>query len=179
VDVIVFTVLLAAAVGSGFGIMFWKLLARRQGQDQDSNLDWFRSYSIDSYRPIQRLLDESDYRFLESQPGYSPAIARELRSERKKICRIYLRQLRGDFQSLVRLGKLMMVQAAADRADLGSALWHLTLAFYWNLALVHASLALPGFARGADRVTGLLGSMESMYEAVCGLDRQANFGLSS
>lgn len=39
-------------------------------------LDWIMDLSADRYRPMCRLLDESDIRFLRSQPGATPATAR-------------------------------------------------------------------------------------------------------
>ena len=62
--------------------------------------DWLGSFSVATYRPMERLLSEDDIRFLKSQPGYEPNMEKVLRSDRRKIFRTYLRSLGRDFNRL-------------------------------------------------------------------------------
>ena len=157
-DVVLFVVPVVFALAGGYAFLFRKLLAGRERQDSDAV--WFNEFSVDTYRPMQRLLHQADYGFLESQPGYRASIARELRRERKAICRAYLKQLTSDFNRLLRIARSMMVQSDYDRADLDAALSRLRRRFYWNLILVEASLALPLSLHGGARVGSLVGAVE-------------------
>src|SRR5512138_3272273 len=49
------------------------------------------------YRPMERLLQRDDFRFLASQPGFSPRLGRRFRRERRRIFRAYFRSLKRDF----------------------------------------------------------------------------------
>ena len=59
--------------------------------------DWLDEISVDRYRPMARLLTENDFEFLRSQPGFQPHMAAELRLQRCRIFRGYLRSLETDF----------------------------------------------------------------------------------
>src|SRR5438105_538368 len=75
------------------------LLYRRLASRVDSEIapDQCLVLSLDKYRPMERLLQEDDFRFLANQPGFSPQLGRRFRTERRRIFRGYLRNLRKDF----------------------------------------------------------------------------------
>jgi len=50
--------------------LFWRLASR--SDNQASTVEWFESFSLDSFAPMERLLDQSDFEFLAQQPGYRP-----------------------------------------------------------------------------------------------------------
>jgi hypothetical protein len=59
--------------------------------------DWIDELSMDRYRPMLRLLDEREFQELRSHPGFTPQMASQLRRQRCRIFRGYLRSLSGDF----------------------------------------------------------------------------------
>src|SRR5215472_14604028 len=62
---------------------------------------WLESFSLNQFAPMERLLDSSDLKFLESQPGYRPALKANLIRERRKALAGYIRLLSRDFNRLV------------------------------------------------------------------------------
>jgi len=144
-----------------FAFLF-RALASRPGQTTCS-LEWLDSFSLENYAPMQRLLDGGDIEFLSSQPGYRPEIGKRLMAERRKIFRGYLRLLVLDFNQLIGLGKLMVVYAAEDRAELARALWRHQISFYFAVFAVQCKLAL-GWS-GVD-VNNLVQALETMRDQI-------------
>ena len=58
--------------------------------------------SVDRYRPMLRLLNDDDLRFLRVQPGFTPDMARSYARQRCKIFRGYLKCLETDFRLCLR-----------------------------------------------------------------------------
>jgi hypothetical protein len=112
--------------------------------------EWNQELSLDGYRPMLRLLDENDIRFLKSQPGARPGLVRRLRRQRYQIFRGYLESLKRDFERGCDLLMVAAVQSHAERRDIirallvsrakfSLALWrvHYRLVLYrWNIACV-------------------------------------------
>src|SRR5438270_1890920 len=138
--------LLAAIIASLIGQLFRRPAAR------DCGLEWLAEFSLESYRPMERLLNEADYEFLASQPGYHSGIARELRAERRKIFRVYLRSLIRDFNVLMRLAERMLVYSEQDRPDLARAIFGLRRQFFMNVIAIEIRLALFPLPSGVIEV---------------------------
>lgn len=158
---ILLAVFLALAILIALFAFLFRSLVARPAQATGSG-EWLDSFSLESYAPMQRLLDKSDVTFLESQPGYRPEIGQRLRRERRKIFRAYLRLLIRDFNQLIGLGKLMVVYAAVDRPDLAKALWRQQLAFYFAISAVQCKLALSPLGWPAVDVHQLVEALETM-----------------
>uniref|UniRef100_Q01UT2 Uncharacterized protein n=1 Tax=Solibacter usitatus (strain Ellin6076) TaxID=234267 RepID=Q01UT2_SOLUE len=62
--------------------------------------EWLAELSPDRYRPMSRLLDNRDIRFLREQQGFRPEMEKRLRSQRVLVFREYLRMLEADFLRL-------------------------------------------------------------------------------
>jgi hypothetical protein len=124
--------------------------------------EWIDELSVDRYRPMLRLLDESDLRFLESQPDFDPRMVSRLRAQRSRIFRGYLKSLEADFKRTCAALKLLMLQSRHDRPDLASALIRAELNFAFGVALVRARLALYRLGLGGVDVRGLV----KLFDAV-------------
>src|SRR5262245_16680081 len=85
--------------------------------------------SLEKYRPMERLLQEDDFRFLAAQPGFSPQLGRRFRTERRKIFRGYLRNLRRDFRRLSAAFRILIVHSVEDRGDLAASLMRMRVMF--------------------------------------------------
>src|ERR1700726_3607672 len=82
-----------------FAILFYLLASRL---DPASNpVEWLDGFSLESYAPMRRLLDQSDLEFLKKQPGYHPDIVRTLRVERRRAFLDYLGLMIADFNQLL------------------------------------------------------------------------------
>jgi hypothetical protein len=140
-------------------------LFRRTSVD-DCSIEWLDEFSLDSYRPMERLLNEGDYEFLAAQPGFYPGIARELRAERRRIFRIYLRSLIRDFKKLIRLAELMMVYSEQDRPDLARAIFRLRREFYVSIIATEFRLALSPLPVAPVDARRLVYCMAAMRENI-------------
>ena len=91
--------------------------------------EWLQSFSPEIYDPMERLLNEADFAFLSSQPGFDLSLYRKLRRERLKIFRQYLDRMIIDFNRLHLAARLAISQSSSDNSALLPALISLKLRF--------------------------------------------------
>lgn len=119
------------------------------------------SFSAEKYRVLESIFSwEEDIAYLESEPGYSPAIGRNLRRARRKLAREWIRELRAEFNRLYRQGQLLLVSAEVERPELVGALWRSKLTFYKVLARLEIRLFLNSST--ADEVRRLTTTFENL-----------------
>src|ERR1035441_9675686 len=123
---------------------------------------WIAELSVERYRPMLRLLDENDLKFLRSQPGFTSRMESKLRAQRCQILRDYLRGLETDFRRVCTAVKLLMLQSELDRPDLASVLIHQQASFALGMAMVNARLVLYRWGMGGVDVSGLVKSFDAM-----------------
>jgi hypothetical protein len=126
---------------------------------------WLDQFSLDSYAPMSRLLDERDYVFLKKQPGYYPALAKRLRRERKKAFVGYLGLLIRDFNQLLRIGRLMQVGSRVDRPEFARALTRQQIRFYFAVCVVRCRVELAPFGLEVEG-RKLVDSLGSVFQQV-------------
>lgn len=153
-----------ALVGAMFALMFIKLASRLDKQADTA--EWFESFSADNFAPMERLLDRSDFTFLSRQPGYRPEIGARLLGERKKLFLSYLNNLISDFNQLLRIARLMIVQSPVDRADFARSLWRQQVTFYFTVCTVRVRVALYPLGWTSLDVSKLIQSLENMRSRV-------------
>ena len=146
-----------------FGFFFHVLLSRPA---QHFSPTWLDTFSVERYAPMQRLLDKSDLRFLESQPGYHAEIGRRLMIERRKMFRDYLRMMIRDFNQLIGIGKLMLVYARQERPELAENLWRQQLSFYTAVFVVQCKLTLLPLGSCSIDVAPLVDALRSLGDEV-------------
>lgn len=154
---VVFVLIVAALV-----LSFRRLAS--PGKEALPSGEWWANFSLEKYRPMERLFAPEEYQFLAAQPGFTPALARRFQAERRKIFRRYLRCLSRDFDRLYTATKLLLLTASEDRSELALALWKQRMSFKLGLASVHAQLALQTLGLGTVQVHGLVRALERMRE---------------
>jgi hypothetical protein len=110
------TFMAPTAVLIAIGILICRQIAtlrRRAGLP----LEWTPELSVDRYRPMFRLLEEDDVRFLRAQPGATPDLIKRLRRGRYQVFRGYLLSLERDFHRGFQALMLALVQSPSDRRD--------------------------------------------------------------
>jgi hypothetical protein len=149
---------------------FWRLASRLDAQQ--CTAEWLDTFSLERYAPMERLLDEGDFAFLASQPGYREEIGKRLRAERRKVFRGYLRSLVRDFNQLMRIGRMMVVYSTQDQQEFAHDLLHQQVKFYARVGALELQLALyPLGWRGLD-VRGLLAALGTMRARVQSLTQE-------
>jgi hypothetical protein len=118
--------------------------------------EWIDELSIERYRPMLHLLDAGDVEFLRSQPGFTPAMAAQLRLERCRVFRGYLRSLRTDFQRVCAALKLLILHSRYDRPDLASTLVLQQVMFECGMVVVSFRLFLYRWGLCGVDVTDLV-----------------------
>ena len=151
-------VVLALVVGLGFSFAwsFRRLLAPA------ADFSRLAEFSVETYRPMERLLLEDDFHFLRWQTGFAPDLEKRLRADRRRVFRAYLRGLTADFRLLHRAARILVSQHPEDRPDLAAGLVRQQLLFWWRLSVIHTRLwlsAVPGVDLQVD-VRGLLRPVE-------------------
>jgi len=124
--------------------------------------DWIEDLSVERYRPMMRLLDPDDARFLTSHPACQSEWERRLRVRRCQIFRGYLRCLNGDFGRVSMAIRILMVQSRYDRPDLARVLIRRRLEFLWRMAAAHVRLLLYGWGCSAVDVRHLVRTFDSL-----------------
>jgi hypothetical protein len=153
-----------------FVSLFWRLASR--SDNQASTAEWFESFSVESFAPMERLLDQSDFEFLAQQPGYRPEIGARLLKERKKLFLGYLRLLIGDFNQLLRIARLMIVYSTEDRAEFANVLLRQQATFYFAVCAVRLRVALYPVGWTSLDVSRLMQALENMRNQVTQLGFQ-------
>jgi len=155
---------------AAFVLLFRQLASRFD--NQASTAEWFESFSVENFAPMERLLDQSDFEFLSQQPGYRPEIGARLLKERKKLFLGYLRLLIGDFNQLLRIARLMIVYSAEDRAEFAKVLWRQQVTFYFAVCAVRLRVALYPMGWTSLDVSRLMQALENMRSQVAQLGFQ-------
>ena len=132
----------------------------------DTALDQCLVLSIEKYRPMERLLLEDDFRFLASQSGFSARLGRRFRSERRRIFRGYLTNLKRDFGRVSMALQIVIVHSAEDRGDLASALIRQRFMFALGMLAIEGRLLLHTAGVGTVDVRGLVASLETMQSQI-------------
>jgi hypothetical protein len=156
--------LAAVLILLAFGLMFLRLAKRVNAPA--GNPEWLESITLERYAPMERLLQRSDFAFLEAQPGYRPGIGARLLAERRKAFAGYLRLMTHDFDQLLGLAKWMLVHSTTDRPEFGKALWRQHIAFYCAVYALRFRVAFYplGFA-GVD-ARKLVDSLASLRDGI-------------
>jgi len=153
-----------ACIGTGVGLVIAIRTLAFPSVTLPVTTDWIDELSIERYRPMLRLLDDEELRFLRSQPGFTPKIVAQFRRQRCQIFRGCLRSLSIDFGRICMALKLLMLQASTDRPDLASALIRGQVAFACGVLVVHVRLALYTCGIGTVDVTELVKSIQDLFD---------------
>ena len=150
------TVALAATLMVSLGILF---LVRLLGSDNPVlpvTTEWLTELSTDRYLPRLRLLDEADFRFLQSQKGFTAEMASTLRRHRVQVFRGYLRLLEADFARAAAALKVILAYSACDRPELAFLVFQRRLTFAIALTGIHFQLLLFRFGCSSADVSSLI-----------------------
>jgi len=135
---------------------------RSQVAISDVTPEWLDSFSMQRYRPMERLLAEEDFTFLRSLPGYRPEIEQRLRKERRVAFRRYLNRLVRDFHRLHAAARQAVAYSDVDQSHLVGVLVRQRARFAWLLVVTEARLACHAFGFKGVEVGGLVAALDGM-----------------
>ena len=135
---------------------------RLQSRLKRTNEERESEFSLARYEPMARLLSEEDFLFLSAQPGYRPEIGARLRRERRRIFRLYLRELTRDFHTLHARARRMVAHSSAEHSELVGLLMRQQVIFWRGLLAIELRLALSALGLGTVDVRGLVEAIEAM-----------------
>ena len=118
--------------------------------------EWVDELSIDRYQPMLRLLDEGDFAFLRTQPGFTPEKAAKVRIDRCRLFQKYLYSLEEDFKRICMALKVLTVQSKHDRPDLASLLLWNQITFAYGMTMAEFRLVCYRYGLGTVDVSGLV-----------------------
>ena len=150
----IFTIALATSAALAALLLFLLRSLRFRAVEPESqgwSEEWFNGFSVDYYKPMKRLLLESDFEYLRKQPGYTKQIEQRLRRERADAFKAYLRSLSHDFSMLYSGLNTLLLESETDRSDLAAGLVTLRAEFAWRRTQAYFRLQL--FRYGVRPVT--------------------------
>jgi len=124
--------------------------------------EWLDSFSMQRYRPMQRLLSEQDFVFLRSLPGYRPEIEHRLRRERRAAFRRYLNRLVRDFHRLHAAARYAVAYSDSDQSDLVGLLVRQRLQFAWLIGVTEFRLACHALGFRGVETGRLINAIDGM-----------------
>ncbi len=108
------------------------------------------------------LLADDDLMFLQAQPGYRAAMGTRWKRERRRIFRLYLRELKNDFRRLHAQARELVAQSGADSADLVEVLMKQQITFSRATTALEFRLALEAMGIGKVDVAPFMQLIEAM-----------------
>ena len=116
------------------------------------------------YCPMQRLLDPADFAFLASHPACNRKMLKDMRAQRVKLFRSYLRSLTLDFARTATGIESLMVASTVDRPDLAKLVQSGRLSFASALVSVEFRLMLFRYGLSAVDVQPLVAALSGMRD---------------
>ncbi len=126
----------------------------------------FRDYlgqGPDRYRHLSRLFSYDDFAFLERNPSGRRLLSR-LRSERRRLLRLILAELRVEFESLLSVGSMLANSSAAQEDQFAATLVRQTLRFYALYAGLWIYSFLPVAGPGGFMPSPLLDQIRALRQ---------------
>jgi hypothetical protein len=164
--------MMIALVVLGFGflglITLFVVALRRlfKASEVPVTVEWAKSFSLSAYAPMERLLDDGDFRFLKTQPGYNRKIANELRAKRVRIFQAYLGMMSRDFHRLHATLQSYLLSLDVDDPQISAELVRQKWNFHRALLIAHLQLKLYSLGLGTVSAAPLIAAMGTMGQLV-------------
>ena len=134
----------------------------QEGLAADQHLE----FSMSRYEPMGRLQNEDDLQFLKAQPGYTAKIGREFSRERRRIFRLYLRELAQDFHRLHAHARAVVASLPAENSHLVGMLIRQRVRFEYEMAAIEMRLTLSWTGLGSVNASELIQALAAMQAEV-------------
>ena len=150
----------------------------RQTREPLPDSSWLNAFDAARYRPMQRLLTDTDYSFLAASGG-SQDVIRRLRAERRRIFRAYLKNMVRDFNRLHRAARILSLEAETDRTDFALQLLRIRVVFGWTVTVIQFRLTLHALGLSTVDARRLLRALDDMSTSYTSLTPARHFAGAS
>jgi len=123
-------------------------------------------FAIARYELMARLMSDEDLLFLKSQPGFRPEMGKQFSRERRRIFRLYLREMACDFKRLHAHARAVVASLPADHSPMIGMLIRQQLRFRWEMAVVQTRLSLHAIGAGSIDARGLIDALAGMHAEI-------------
>lgn len=123
-------------------------------------------FSLARYEPMGRLLCNEDLLFLKAQPGYTAEIGRKFSRERRRIFRLYLRELARDFRRLHAHARAAVASLASEHSPLVGMLIRQQVRFWYEMVAIEMRLSLSWAGMGSIDARGLVEALRTMQAEI-------------
>lgn len=154
---VLFAAVSAAVAARAMGGTPERVLARRSRYAR-------RRCQGDAFRAVARLFDEGDRSFLRRQPGYDPKLFHRLRYERRRVLRLYLGQIRAEFQSV--WGRFHALSRTSRDPEFAVRALRQRLVFHGLFAALRVQCVVAGFGYRPVNAASLLIALDNVREAI-------------
>jgi hypothetical protein len=139
------------------------LLSKKSSEDPEFLDDKIEGeFSLARYEPMARLMGDEDLSFLKTIPGYTPEIGRKFSRERRRIFRLYLRELAKDFSRLHAQARVVVASLSAENSPLVGMLLRQQVRFWYEMAAVEMRLSLSWAGIPCLDARGLIDTLQNM-----------------
>lgn len=145
-----------------FELLSYKRDWRREGLAAMDDAE----FSIARYEPMGRLMSDEDLQYLKGQAGYTAEMGREFSRERKRIFRLYLRELAGDFRRLHGHARAAVAGLSAEHSPLVGVLLRQQVRFWYEMAAIELRLSLSWAGMGSVDARGLIEALANMQAEI-------------
>jgi hypothetical protein len=163
VSIVICAIAIAGAGLASLGVLTWIRFSDYRRTRRRSRPD--EEYSLERYRPMARLLAGEDTEFLRRNTTCPKTAGRWERS-RRRISRLYLKELAADFQRLHSKARVLVAESPEQHAALVPLLLRQQFAFWRTLTLIELRLALGGWNLPQAKVKELMGAIEAMQREI-------------
>ncbi len=151
------------AVGGSLAVLLggliWLLAVRRTAVEP---VDDAWEFSLENYSCMNRLLVEEDLAFLQAQKGFRPEMRASWKRDRYRLFRLYLDELKADFQRLHARARALVSRSDAEAANLVGVLMRQEVIFLWAVAGVECRLFLYRAGIGNVSIMPLIEMVDAM-----------------
>jgi hypothetical protein len=159
-----------AIVGAGLaalGVRAWNRVNeyRRAGVRRDGGFPSQAYQPMERYRPMARLLSGEDADFLRGITS-CPNVAGRWERSRRRIIRLYLKELASDFRHLHAKARILTAEAPEQYSALVPLLFKQQLTFWRTLARIELRLVLGGWNVPQTSVEELVGAIEAVRREI-------------
>ena len=147
-------------------LLVWSLVPRQtsRAQDEAQSLEESGRRHATYSGLICQSLSNSDFDFLKSR--YSPQLARRVQKERRHVALLYLVEIRGDFDRLLRLARVIAVLSPEVSPLQEFDRLRLSFQFSWRYQLIRVGLSLNAFSiKEFANLTGMVSALAVRIEA--------------